>query len=174
MVSTSEDLFRYLDDIGVEYKTHEHAPTFTVDEGREMKQNMPGGHTKNLFMKDKAGQLVLISAEADHALPLNRLHRRIGTGRLSFASAELMEQHLGITPGSVTAFALMNDPGQTVRFVLDQMLLDHDPINFHPLRNDMTTAISLAGFRTFVESLDRSLEVIDFDSLLEEADPNRR
>jgi len=165
MAMTPDDLFRLFDQLDIPVRTYQHAPTFTVEEGRELKAGMPGGHSKNLFMSDKAGQLVLISAHAEAKLKLNKLHKVIGTGRLSFGAPELMERHLGVTPGSVTAFALANPSSQPVRFILEKGLSDCDPLNFHPLRNDMTTAISRADFDRFVAATGHSCEVIDFTEL---------
>ena len=130
-----------------------------------MKEAMPGGHTKNLFMKDKDGTIVLISAWADSQLKLNQLHKLIGTRRLSFASAELMVECLGVEPGSVTAFALMNDEDQRIRFIADAALMGFDTVNFHPLVNTATTAISREGFRRFVEATGHALTVVDFSDL---------
>ena len=124
MTATPDDLFAYLDELGVAHTTHWHDAVFTVDEGRELKASMPGGHTKNLFLTDKDGAIILIAAEAHSELKLNRLHRLIGTRRLSFGSPDLMDEVLGVTPGSVTAFALMNDTGGRVRFLVDAALLE--------------------------------------------------
>ncbi len=165
MPASPTDLFAYLDDLGIDHETVEHAATFTVEEGRHLKAAMPGGHSKNLFMKDKNGTIVLISAWADSQLKLNHLHKLIGTRRLSFASAELMVECLGVEPGSVTAFALMNDKDQRVKFIADAVLMGFDTVNFHPLINTATTAISREGFRRFVEATGHSLTVIDFSDL---------
>lgn len=166
MPASPDDLFAYLDQLGLAHETRWHEATFTVEEGRELKETMPGGHTKNLFMKDKDGVIVLISAHADSELKLNQLHKLIGTRRLSFASGELMEQLLGVTPGSVTGFALMNDKDQKVRFIVDAALMAFDTLNFHPLVNTGTTAISRDDFRRFVEATGHDLTVVDFAALL--------
>lgn len=165
MPASPSDLFAYLDDLEISHSTVEHAATFTVEEGRHLKASMPGGHSKNLFMKDKEGTIVLISAWADSQLKLNQLHKLIGTRRLSFASAELMVECLGVEPGSVTAFALMNDKDQRVRFIADAALMGFDKVNFHPLVNTATTAIGREDFRRFVEATGHSLTVIDFSTL---------
>ena len=165
---TSEDLFAFLDAHGLAHHTLEHAATFTVEEGGELKKHLPGAHTKNLFMKDKDGNLVLISAEAHSVLRLNQLHKLIGTRRLSFAPGALMVEALGVEPGSVTAFALMNDPAGRVRFIADAALMEHDPLNVHPLINTATTAISRADFQRFVALTGHRLEIVDFRQL---ADP---
>ena len=166
MPASPDDLFAYLDQLGLSHETRWHEATFTVEEGRELKETMPGGHTKNLFMKDKDGVIVLISAHADSELKLNQLHKLIGTRRLSFASGELMEELLGVTPGSVTSFALMNDKDQKVRFIVDAALMAFDTLNFHPLVNTGTTAISRDDFRRFVEATGHDLTVVDFAALL--------
>jgi len=165
MPASPTDLFAYLDDLGIDHETVEHAATFTVEEGRHLKAAMPGGHSKNLFMKDKDGTIVLISAWTDSHLKLNQLHKLIGTRRLSFASAELMVECLGVEPGSVTAFALMNDKDQRVKFIADAALMGFDTVNFHPLVNTATTSISREAFRRFVEATGHSLTVIDFSDL---------
>ncbi|HBN94080.1 MAG TPA: DNA-binding protein, partial [Hyphomonas sp.] len=162
MTATPDDLFAYLDELGVAHTTHWHDAVFTVDEGRELKASMPGGHTKNLFLTDKDGAIILIAAEAHSELKLNRLHRLIGTRRLSFGSPDLMDEVLGVTPGSVTAFALMNDTGGRVRFLVDAALLDHDPVNFHPLTNTGTTAIARDDLERFARATGHGFEVVDF------------
>lgn len=165
MPASPSDLFALLDDLGIDHKTVDHPATFTVEEGRHLKASMPGGHTKNLFMKDKDGVIVLISAWADSQLKLNQLHKKIGTRRLSFASADLMVECLGVEPGSVTAFALMNDTSHRVKFIADAALMGFDTVNFHPLVNTATTAISREGFHQFVEATGHSLTVVDFSDL---------
>ena len=170
MTATPDDLFAYLDSLGIAHTTHWHEAVFTVDEGEDLKAGMPGGHTKNLFLKDKDGALILIAAEAHSELKLNKLHRLIGTKRLSFGAPDLMEEILGVTPGSVTAFSLMNDTEGKVRFLVDAALLAHEPINFHPLTNTGTTAISREAFETFARATGHGFEVIDFTQLLTDAE----
>ena len=165
MSATPDDLFAYLDALGIAHTTHQHEAAFTVAESAELKATMPGGHSKNLFMKDKDDTIVLISAEAHEQLKLNQLHKMIGTRRLSFASADLMQELLGVVPGSVTAFSLMNKSAESVRFIISEKLYAFDPINFHPLVNTATTAISRSDFKRFVESTGRDLEVLDFGAL---------
>jgi len=165
MPATPDDLFAFLDAHGLSHRTAEHAATFTVEEGRELKKSLPGGHTKNLFMKDKDGCIVLIAAEAHSELRLNHLHKRLGTRRLSFGAPDLMLEVLGVRPGSVTAFALINDTGAHVRFIADAALMQCDPLNFHPLVNTATTAIPRADFETFVRLTGHAMEVIVFREL---------
>jgi len=159
---TREELFALLDEAGVAHQTLEHEPVFRVGEGEHIKAQLPGGHTKNLFLKDAKGQLWLISALGETRIDLKSLPDRIGSGRLSFGSEDRLFNALGVRPGSVTAFALINDPEHQVRFVADAALMAADPVNFHPLSNDATTAISQADFRKFLEALGRKVVVVDF------------
>lgn len=158
-------LFALLDELGLPWSNLEHAPTHTVAESREIKTDIPGAHTKNLFMKDKKGNLVLVSAGHDTVLPLNQLHKQIGAQRLSFTNADLLWTALGVTPGSVTGLALMNDPARRVRFIIDAALMDFETLNFHPLRNDMTTSIARDDFLAFVRATGHDAEAVDFSTL---------
>jgi Ala-tRNA(Pro) deacylase len=142
--ATPEDLFALLTRLGIAYRTVEHAPLFTVEQSQSLRGTIPGGHTKNLFLKDKKGALFLVSALEDARIELRSLHRMLGAGgRFSFGSAELLRETLGVEPGAVTPLAAMNDGDRRVTVVLDAELMRHDIINCHPLVNTMT--ISLAG-----------------------------
>jgi len=160
-MKTRADLFALLDAEGIAHATTDHPAVFTVGEGEAIKAAMPGGHTKNLFLKDAKGQLWLISALGETVIDLKKLHHVIGSGRLSFGSPELMVETLGVTPGSVTAFGLINDTGRRVRFVLDAA----DPVNFHPLTNTATTAVSQAGLRAFLAALGVTPMIVDFEAM---------
>jgi Ala-tRNA(Pro) deacylase len=155
----------FLDAEGIAQTTHEHPAVFTVAEGPQIKAAMPGAHTKNLFLKDKKGRLWLISARQDTVIDLKNLHRVIGSDRLSFGNPELMAQVLGLTPGSVTAFGLINDKDRRVTFVLDKALADAELVNFHPLINTATTAVSADGFRKFLAAIGVEPIVVDFATL---------
>ena len=169
MPANRHDLFAYLDRLGIAHSTVDHPPVFTVAEGEDIKAEMPGGHTKNLFLMDKKGEVILISALGETQIRINRLHRELGCGRLSFGKEDLLYELLGVRPGSVSAFALINDTGRRVRFVLDKALTEHDPVNFHPLSNDATTAVSCADLIRFAEDTGHTVEIFDFTSLLDEA-----
>ena len=160
--TTPTELFAFLDRHGIAHRTLEHAPVFRVGEGAEIKAALPGGHTKNLFLKDAKDRLWLISALGETAIDLKGLHRVIGSARLSFGSPALMAETLGVTPGSVTAFGLLNDVDRRVSFVADAALMASDPVNFHPLTNTATTAVSQAGFRAFLAALGIAPIVVDF------------
>ena len=161
-MKTRAELMAFLDAEGVDHSTLDHPAIFRVGEGDEIKAALPGGHTKNLFLKDAKDQLWLISALGETKIDLKRLPPVIGSARLSFGNETLMAAHLGVTPGSVTALALINDPAHKVRFVLDKALAEADPVNFHPLTNTATTAISQAGFRRFLAALGREPIIVDF------------
>jgi Ala-tRNA(Pro) deacylase len=162
MPATAADLFAFLDAHGIEHRTLEHPAVFRVDEGHEIKAKLPGGHTKNLFLKDGKDQLWLVCALGETRVDLKRLPEVIGSARLSFGSEILMQELLGVTPGSVTLFALINDTTHRVKLVLDAALLQPEPINFHPLANTATTAISQAGLRQVLQALDIRPQVVDF------------
>ena len=147
---------------GLSPVTHDHPPVFRVEEGLELKASLPGAHTKNLFLKDKKGAVWLVSARQDTVVDLKRLPRAIGSDRLSFGREELLWDLLGVRPGSVTALALINDPARRVTIVLDRALWEADVVNFHPLTNAATTALSQTDFRTFLSGLDRRPIVVDF------------
>lgn len=152
---TRAELFAFLDAHGIAHRTLEHPPTFRVGEGAHLEAALPGGHTKNLFLKDARGRLWLLSALQDAAVDLKALPAAIGSARLSFGSPERLRAALGVEPGSVTAFALLNDPDQAVTFVADAALLAADPVNFHPLANTATTAVGREGLRAFLRALGR-------------------
>lgn len=147
---------------GLEAVTHDHPPVFRVEEGLEIKAAMPGAHTKNLFLKDKKQRLWLISARQDTVIDLKTAHRLIGADRLSFGNETLMQETLGVRPGSVTAFGLINDVGRRVTMVLDQRLAGADIVNFHPLTNTATTAMSQPDFRRFLAMVDHPPLIVDF------------
>jgi Ala-tRNA(Pro) deacylase len=143
MPATPDDLFAYLDRLGIPHATVTHAPLFTVEDSRSLRGRVAGGHTKNLFLKDKKDALFLVVALEDAAIELKSLHRRLGaSGRFSFGAAALMRATLGVEPGAVTPFAALNDTEARVSVVLDAAMMCHEVLNYHPLRNTMTTSIA--------------------------------
>jgi Ala-tRNA(Pro) deacylase len=153
MPATPADLFAFLDTVGIPHRTVTHPPVFTVEEGRALRGTIAGGHTKNLFLRDKKGVPFLVVAGEAAAIDLRALHRLLGaTGRFSFGSAELMGELLGVTPGSVTPFAVINDVAHRVTVVLDAAMMADAVLNFHPLVNTATTTISREGLVRFLEA----------------------
>ena len=164
-MKTRADLIAFFDAHGVDHDTTDHAAVFRVGEGEGIKDDIPGAHTKNLFLKDAKGRLWLISAQDDTQIDLKRLHTVIGSARLSFGPAELMEQTLGVTPGSVTAFGLVNDVERRLTFVLDRRLAQAERVKFHPLTNTATTGVSQAGFAKFLQALGITPLIVDFAAM---------
>jgi Ala-tRNA(Pro) deacylase len=153
MASTPAELFAFLDRLEIPYSTVAHPPLFTVEQSRVLHGTIPGGHTKNLFLRDKGGTYFLVVASEDASIDLKGLHRLLGAkGRFSFGSAEALRELLGVEPGSVTPFAAINDVAGKVAVVLDTAMLVHDPLNYHPLVNTMTTSISQTGLMKFLRA----------------------
>jgi Ala-tRNA(Pro) deacylase len=160
--ATRADLFDLFDRLGISHTTLEHRPVFTVEEGADIKAAMPGGHTKNLFLKDKNGAFFLVCALGQTQIQLNHLHKAIGCARLSFGSETYLFDRLGVRPGSVTLFALINDRAHHMTLVLDKALLEAEPINFHPLSNDATTSMSQADLAKFITHWGGRVMTCDF------------
>ena len=152
MPATRDDLFARLDALGIATTTVEHAALFTVEQSKALRGDLPGGHCKNLFLKDKKGALWLVVTLEDAAVDLKALPARIGAARISFGNAALLEEVLGVTPGSVTPFGLINDIEQRVTVVLDEAMMARDLLNYHPLVNDATTAITPTDLLAFIRS----------------------
>ena len=150
MPLTPDELFAFLDKLGIETVTFEHPPLFSVEESRRLRGKIAGGHTKNLFLKDKKECVFLVVAEEDSEIDMKSLHKRIGSARLSFGRPELLRELLGVAPGSVTPFAVINDPDCRVSVVIDEGLLRHARLNFHPLENTATSTISREDFLAFL------------------------
>ncbi len=161
--ATPEALFDKLDALGIAHRTVEHPPLYTVEESRALRGELPGGHTKNLFLRNKKGGMWLVTCLEDRAIDLKDLGERLGGYRLSFGRPERLMQYLGVIPGAVTPFAVINDHQDAVQMVLDSALLDHDPLNFHPLDNSRTTAVSPKDLLTFLEAVGHYPQVISLD-----------
>jgi Ala-tRNA(Pro) deacylase len=145
-------LYERLRELGITWTHYAHVPVFTVEEALQVNLGVPGGHTKNLFLKDKKGGLWLVVLRDDFKLDLNALSKQIGAPRFSFGSGELLIETLGVPPGSVTPFSLINDKEQKVRVVLDADMLKQEPLNYHPLRNDRTISVSRDDLLKFIAS----------------------
>ena len=152
MPASRQDLFARLSELGIETHTVEHPPVFTVAGSSQLEREIPGAHTKNLFLKDEDGSLFLVVAMATARVDLKALARTLRAGRFSFGKPELLLAALGVPPGSVTAFAVINDPGQCVRLVIDAELMKHDTINCHPLENTATTSIARDDLLRFIRA----------------------
>ncbi len=150
---TREALLKYLQDLGIEVTTRDHAPVFTVAEAAALAHDIPGGHTKNLFVKDKKDQFFLLTVEENAVVDLKTVHTVIGAAsKVSFGKPEKLMEYLGVIPGSVTALGAINDTGNNVTFILDEDLMKFDVINCHPLSNDATTSIRRDDLVRFLEA----------------------
>jgi len=148
--ASEQDLFQRLDKLNIAATTHRHDPVFTVEEAQRVRGSIPGGHCKNLFLKDKKGELWLVVALEDTQIDLKSLAGQIGAARLSFAKPELLYERLGIEPGSVTPFALINETAKGIHVVLDAAMMEHELVNYHPLTNRATTAIRSDDLLAFI------------------------
>jgi len=163
MAWTREKLLIHLAELGIETETVDHEPLFTVEESKALRGEIPGGHTKNLFLKCKKGSLWLITALEETPVDLKTLHKKLGSGRLSFGNAQLLEESLGIKPGAVSTFGVINDTDHRVTVVLDKALMEHERINLHPLVNTATTGISREGLLTFLRATGHEPQIMALD-----------
>ncbi len=163
MPATSTDLMAKLRELGIAHTTHHHPPVFTVEEAREHCGDLPGQHCKNLFLKDKKGALWLVVACDDARINMKSLDKKIGSARLSFGRGDLLVEVLGVIPGAVTPFALINDTTQRVRVVLDARMMRADLVNFHPLQNDSTTALTPDGLLQFIRNCGHEPQITVLD-----------
>jgi Ala-tRNA(Pro) deacylase len=163
MPATPAELFQRLDALGIRHQTHHHPPVHTVAEAARLRGDLPGGHCKSLFLKDRKGGLWLVVALEDRAIDLKTLAERLGAPRFSFGSPALLGETLGVTPGSVTPFAVINDPTQPVRVVLDEAMLTRDPLNYHPLVNTATTAVAPGDLLRFLQACGHEPRILALD-----------
>ena len=153
MPATPEDLLVYLASLSIETETVEHPALHTVEDSQALRGDIRGGHTKNLFVKDKKSQLFLLVLGEETAIDLKRVHEKIGAqGRVSFGSADLLEEAWGVRPGAVTPFGAVNDQAGRVRVVLDEAMMRHERLNFHPLVNTRTTGLKSADLVKFLRA----------------------
>lgn len=165
MVFTSEYLFQQLAKLKIGCTTYGHPEVYTVEEAAEHCNHLPGFHCKNLFFKDKKGHLWLVVVSNKQEINIKALQKAIGSARLSFGKPDLLKEILGVTPGSVSPFALINDTECRVQVVLDAEMMESDIINFHPLRNDATTAVTPSGLRKFIEACGHTVQELEFSRL---------
>jgi Ala-tRNA(Pro) deacylase len=153
MPASPQDLLAHLAALGVDTETVDHPPLFTVEDSRTLRGEIPGRHTKNLFVKDKKGRLFLLVLGEETMVDLKRVHEKIGgQGRVSFGSADLLDEVWGVRPGAVTPFGAINDKAARVSVVLDQAMMRHERLNFHPLVNTRTTGLRSADLIKFLRA----------------------
>ena len=160
--STPAQLLAYLEELGIETSTVTHPAVFTVDEAKRLRGTLPGAHSKSLFLRNKKGRMWLVVVLEDRQIDLKALGERLEAGRLSFGSPERLMQYLGVIPGAVTPFGAINDQAAEVQVALDKEMVDSSLLNFHPLDNTQTTAITPDGLIRFLDATGHSPETIDF------------
>lgn len=161
MALTPQQLHDYLQKLGLEVKTVEHPPLFTVADSQELRGEIPGGHTKNLFLKDKKDNFFLVTVEEDAVVDLKSIHHLLGAAsRVSFGKPEKLMEYLGVIPGAVTVFGAVNDREHKVEVVLDAALMEHDIINGHPLTNEATTSIRREDLLAFLKATGHEARIL--------------
>jgi Ala-tRNA(Pro) deacylase len=162
---TQEQLLGRLDELGIVHRTVTHRPVLTVEAAREHTGHLPGGHCKSLFLKDKKGSLWLLVCLDHRRIDMSRLAKAIGSARLSFGQPELLQAGLGITPGAVTPFALINDRERRVQPVLDQAMLAQPAQRSPPDQRAATTAIKAADLLGFIEACGHRAQILDLEAI---------
>ena len=156
-----EALFARFDALGIAHKTYTHPPVFTVEEAKALRGTLPGGHCKSLFLKDRKAGLWLVVALEECRVDLKALADGLGAPRFSFGPAELLYAVLGVRPGSVTPYAVINDREGQVTVVLQRAMLAQDPLNYHPLENTRTTAIAPGDLVRFLDAAGHPPRIFD-------------
>ena len=167
MKKGQDELYALFDQHGIAYVHNTHPPLYTVEDSKQLRGDLPGAHVKNMFLKDKKGQLWLVTCLEHRKIRIRDLEKQIGAAKASFGKPELLWEALGIKPGAVSPFGLINDTDHQVNMVLDQQMLEVDPINAHPLHNEATTAIGATDFRKFFDITGHAPTIVDFDALEE-------
>jgi Ala-tRNA(Pro) deacylase len=159
---TTQGLLERLAALGIAQRTVSHPPLFTVAESKELRGQLSGLHIKNLFLRNKKGAMWLVTCLEDRAVDLKWLGEALEAGRFSFGSAERLMAYLGVSPGAVTPFAVVNDRGGAVAMVLDRALVGPEPVNAHPLVNDRTTAVSGEDLVRFLQAAGHPPRLLEF------------
>jgi len=163
MATDRKTLFTRLAELGIPTTTVEHDPVFTVEQSGALRMSLPGAHTKNLFLTDKDGRMVLVVAKDDTRVDLKALAKALGAGRFSFGKPELLEAVLGVPPGSVTPLALTNASAAEVAVVVDQALIDFAEVNCHPLENTATTRLATPDLIRYIEACGHEPLILPLD-----------
>ena len=158
------ELLKLLNDKSIHYKKYDHEPLYSVEDSKNKRGEIRGSHTKNLFLKNKKNNFFLFSCDENAKVDLKQFSKSIDAKNLSFANAEYLEQFLGIKPGSVSPFALLNDKDNVVKFYLDEKLFNSEIINFHPLINTTTISIETSEFINFLLENNKKIHIFSLDS----------
>lgn len=147
----AQNLLDFMTHLGIGYELYNHAPVFTVEESHKIDQDIPGTHTRNLFLRDKKETMFLVTLRHDTLIDIKKLSTLLGAGRLSFGSPERLWTYLGVKPGSVTPLSILNDTEGKVRLILEKGMMDSNLVNFHPLDNSMTVGMQPSELMTILE-----------------------
>jgi Ala-tRNA(Pro) deacylase len=161
--ATADDLLQRLTELGITAHTIDHPPVFTVEEAKALRGEITGCHTKSLFLRNKKGAMWLVICPEDKPVNLKSLGTQLGAGRFSFCSKERLMKYLGLIPGAVTPFGVINDKGHKVKVVLDRSMFENEPLNFHPLDNAKTTSVSGDGLIKFLEAENHTPQIIKIE-----------
>ncbi len=166
MAVSAEELFAFLDELDIKTTTVTHPALHTVEESQVLRGDLPGAHIKNLFLKDKKGNLFLLTCLENRMVDMKALHKVLDCARLSFGKPDLLWDTLGVKPGAVTPFSLINDRDaeKKVTFAMDAALQESETIHAHPLHNEATTAISSDNLMKFIAACGHTAKIIDFDA----------
>jgi len=157
----ADALFVILEGLGISYRLYHHQPVFTVAESLDIERGMPGAHCRNLFVRDKKGTMFLVVAQNETMIDLKKLSELLGCGRLSFGSSERLWQYLGVRPGSVCPFSIINDKDSAVTIVLDKAMMGHDIVNYHPMENHMTIGLAPDDLVKFIKNTGHEPLILD-------------
>ena len=156
---TSDEMIAMLENWGIDYTRADHVPLRTVEDSKKVQdQFLPteqgGGHIKNLYLRDNKKRNILVIAEQDRSIDLKTLHQTLGTGRLSFGSADRLMENLGVRPGAVTPLSMINGVKSGVQIYIDKALQGCKQIYVHPLVNDRTLGLTPEGLNAFFAKID--------------------
>ena len=160
--TTKQQLLEILDDLGIEYQIYDHEPIFTVEQGEPLKKSIPGMHCRNLFLRDKKKKMCLITAANETRVDMKKLSAVIGSARLSFGSPDRLWENLGIRPGSVNPFCIINDKEKNLRMIIDSAMMETDIINVHPMDNAATVGMAPDDLLGFLDHIEHEYEIVDF------------
>src|SRR5215510_6857080 len=159
--TSPEQLLARLSVLGISVQNHAHDAVFTVEEAKALRGELHGGHIKNLFLRNKKEEMWLVVVEEDKRVDLKALGEKLNAGKLSFGSPDRLLRYLGVLPGAVTPFGIINDKDRKVKVVLDRDLMGYNPVNAHPLVNTMTTALSAQDLVKFLEAEGHKPDLLD-------------
>ncbi len=161
---TKTDLFELLSVKNIDYQIHDHKPLFTVQDSENLRGSIKGAHTKNLFLKNKKNKFFLFSCDEKAKVDLKKFSKSIDAKNLSFANEHYLKQYLGIKPGSVSPYSLLNDKNNVVDFYLDEKLYDSEIINYHPLINTTTISVKTSKLIDFILENNKKINIFSLSS----------